>query len=705
VSRQAQLLDAILDDPDDNNIRLVYADWLEEHGDESDRARAEFIRVQIELAKLEERDPRRPVLEEREQDLQVEHEDQWLAPFAELFRELYEMQDQFLARRHAPWVSPRWWYFVRGFLHVTMNSAAHVLELLPRFAAAGPAFFHLQAPHIPDECWAEFIESPHLGRIVSVWSFDQHGEGGAFAFALLKSPRATALADVHVQEEYIGHPSLAALAAQEHLRDRPSLSLTVTRNSVGDAGVQALAASPNMRCLTSFAAGDSQSSNEVGDAGAIALAASPHLSRLHTLDLSCTNIGPEGLRALLTSPYLPQLASLRLTHSYQHFPTTGFAAVADCPPRAALRFVDLSVSQLGDTGARSLAGCSWLASLTGLNLQCNDIGPDGAVALAASPHLGELRSLDLENDINYSSIAENEIGTEGLRALLASPSLRRLENLNLNEGAAGTINPSEALAGIEGPPLVSLQLHGNQVGSGAGVALAEAAWLARLVDLDLSETCFFDAEVEALTRSPYLTRLRFLDLSNNELTERAARALAQGPVLARLSRLSLWGNELGDAGVKALATSPHLSNLRTLSLSDNGCGAAGAQGLAASPHLGQLTSLVLHNNPIGAAGVIALAASPHLGRLTSLQLAGCQTELIGLRKLAGSSTLTRLTDLDVSGNDLGPECLDILAGSPCFARLTRLVLSRSDLGSDPDAATDRLLRSPNLWRLRTLELR
>jgi uncharacterized protein (TIGR02996 family) len=45
VERQA-LLNAILAEPDDDNVRLVYADWLDEHGEQE---RAEFIRVQIEI--------------------------------------------------------------------------------------------------------------------------------------------------------------------------------------------------------------------------------------------------------------------------------------------------------------------------------------------------------------------------------------------------------------------------------------------------------------------------------------------------------------------------------------------------------------------------------------------------------------------------------------------------------------------------------
>lgn len=44
-----ELLAAVLASPDDDNVRLVYADWLQENG-QGDRA--EFIRVQLRLAKM-----------------------------------------------------------------------------------------------------------------------------------------------------------------------------------------------------------------------------------------------------------------------------------------------------------------------------------------------------------------------------------------------------------------------------------------------------------------------------------------------------------------------------------------------------------------------------------------------------------------------------------------------------------------------------
>src|SRR5262245_19082210 len=54
MSDEAGLLRAILDHPNDDIHRLVFADWLEENGDPR---RAHFIRSQLELAKKPTCDP------------------------------------------------------------------------------------------------------------------------------------------------------------------------------------------------------------------------------------------------------------------------------------------------------------------------------------------------------------------------------------------------------------------------------------------------------------------------------------------------------------------------------------------------------------------------------------------------------------------------------------------------------------------------
>lgn len=57
IDTGAGLLAAILANPAEDAVRLIYADWLEEHGQQP--TRANFIRLQIRLAELE-REPGRP---------------------------------------------------------------------------------------------------------------------------------------------------------------------------------------------------------------------------------------------------------------------------------------------------------------------------------------------------------------------------------------------------------------------------------------------------------------------------------------------------------------------------------------------------------------------------------------------------------------------------------------------------------------------
>src|SRR3954451_479919 len=70
-------LRAIAAEPYDDTHRLVYADWLEDHGD---AARAELIRVQCELEPIRDRYelPRAKELHKREEQLLGEHQKAWL---------------------------------------------------------------------------------------------------------------------------------------------------------------------------------------------------------------------------------------------------------------------------------------------------------------------------------------------------------------------------------------------------------------------------------------------------------------------------------------------------------------------------------------------------------------------------------------------------------------------------------------------------
>ena len=82
MSDELALLTAIIAYPDEDTPRLIFADWLQENGQPE---RAEFIRVQIEVTRLPERDRKTPHYRERLtrfRELIVAHRDGWVKPLA-----------------------------------------------------------------------------------------------------------------------------------------------------------------------------------------------------------------------------------------------------------------------------------------------------------------------------------------------------------------------------------------------------------------------------------------------------------------------------------------------------------------------------------------------------------------------------------------------------------------------------------------------
>src|SRR4051794_26324308 len=104
MSEQQSLLAAVVADPDDDAVRRVYADWLDENGQPE---RAEFIRVQIEREKLSQRSKKRAPLEAREKELATAHAKEWLKDLPEWAR---PRDSNVIA---TPW---DWFGFRRGFL-------------------------------------------------------------------------------------------------------------------------------------------------------------------------------------------------------------------------------------------------------------------------------------------------------------------------------------------------------------------------------------------------------------------------------------------------------------------------------------------------------------------------------------------------------------------------------------------------------------
>lgn len=80
-------LAAVIANPNDHSLRLVYADYLEERGDPW----GGILRLQCVLATKEADDPRRPGLEARRKELLTRHGEAWLGP---LLRRYLEEHDE-----------------------------------------------------------------------------------------------------------------------------------------------------------------------------------------------------------------------------------------------------------------------------------------------------------------------------------------------------------------------------------------------------------------------------------------------------------------------------------------------------------------------------------------------------------------------------------------------------------------------------------
>jgi uncharacterized protein (TIGR02996 family) len=405
TSEQQALLWAVIDRPDEDAPRLVYADWLEEHGPaEADRARAAFIRLQVEAARLEEYDPRRLDLESQaEALLNARREDgvprAWLAGlegwsvnhhytgFERGFPTLVTVKpDEFLDRGHELWAvtpirrlstwegwppgtEPRDAEFVRC-PHLARLRSLNV-QGVPSSVAGFPALF----------------ASPHLAGLDHLGVYPASEQ--PWLRSLLVSPLRTTLTGLGLASYDLG-ADLRALVDSGLLGRLRRLTFQCRAALTAEAG-QALASGPADR-LEELGL---HSVNPSGPAlrGLAAAAPLPALGRL-SLSSRFTPGAVAALAEWLASDRLPRLRALEIQYS-PALGAAGAAALAACPGLARLRELDLTGSRLGNRGARALAASPHLANLRVLRLRQNDIPGTAARALAESPHLQGLRVLDL----------------------------------------------------------------------------------------------------------------------------------------------------------------------------------------------------------------------------------------------------------------------------------------------------------------------
>jgi uncharacterized protein (TIGR02996 family) len=205
------LLKAVIDNPDDDAPRLAYADWCDRRGD----PRGRFIRVQVELAKVEFdlESPKRQPLEDESMTLLEEHEREWM-PTSKSYILASKMH--------------------RGFVAGITISATSFLNYFTELSALYPI------------------------QLVTVRNLVQH------ARAVLTSPHLRMLSSLSVNRGNITDDDLEEFSQSQFAANLWWLDLSM--NQISQKGVEALITSPCLKKL-SFVWLDGNPCNPVENAG------------------------------------------------------------------------------------------------------------------------------------------------------------------------------------------------------------------------------------------------------------------------------------------------------------------------------------------------------------------------------------------------------------------------------------------------------
>lgn len=298
-TRQA-LLRAVADSPDDDTPRLVYADWLDENGDP---ARAEFIRVQIELARTvpppgPALDPRRVKLRDCERVLIREYRNEWEMPLrARLGNTLWGVR------------------YERGFPQEIQVSGVSALVANDFFGDPQTAteLGFSGSPDTPplwfDETTRDLVSYPGAVHLTGL-SFGGLPVGDADARYVADAPHTLPnLRTLTFRSTGVTAAGVADLARSGVLPNLTEFDLH--RTELGDSVVELLFGPRSRLKLKSLDLGHTL----IGDAGVEALARCPGTASLEELRLGHLNLTGRAVRAITASPYLKNLQALDLVNT------------------------------------------------------------------------------------------------------------------------------------------------------------------------------------------------------------------------------------------------------------------------------------------------------------------------------------------------------------------------------------------------------
>ncbi len=367
------LLQGILDAPEDDEVRLVYSDWLEDHGDLD---RAEFIRAQIQLARITADDPNRDKLRER--------------------------ADRLLSAHHTEWVKdvPGWARhevrFVRGFIRDVVCTADSFIKRGGRLFENAPVRgirLTKYAGRI-----AEVTLTPHAQRVTAITLYTNRCEERLTREdipALAESVWPATLESLDLTGNWLGRAEVEILTRTEFPRLH---TLILNHNYLRQEGLRVLLEWPSLR----------------------------HVRRLGLAHNVFRTIGMGPIDEMIRqSPNLEALLDLEITGAID---SSSLAALTDTPTLGGLQSLNLSHNRLDDTSCALLANTPYLTRLRTLDLASNHITAEGVETLIRSPRLHSPCRVSLLfnriGDSSIESLRHRLIERFGLRCVVDPQRLR-----------------------------------------------------------------------------------------------------------------------------------------------------------------------------------------------------------------------------------------------------------------------------------------
>jgi uncharacterized protein (TIGR02996 family) len=471
-------LDDIVANIDDDTPRLVYADWLEENGQDE---RAEFIRVQIERAHLPAWDAAQVRLRLREQELLERHGESWLAEL--------------------PAVEGAKWEGLRRGIVAEVSFAS--FEAMRANAHACRAVAPVEAVTVRWPRRKEAKKAAHPIAELRELSLTGVPDGGEEVARLADSPQLATLRVLTARGLWA--EVLTRLVASPHLGGLKALRFP--SNNLGNAGLRALTRAATLTALEELdlsALGRHERYNYdpiIRAAGMGSLMGWAGLAGVRSLTLSGNDVSRDGLRALLRSPHAAALKELSLRDG--RLDGQAMAEFASALPELQLESLSVGENVLKQLGAEYIATAPCLRELKALRLDRCEVTLAGARLLAKKgAFLDGLRLLD---------VGHNHFGPVGLGALLER----------------------------EPPELHTLRMRDNDLFDKGAALLAESPASDALLEVDLSQNGLGAGATQALGESAHLRGLLVLRLGDNPINESAAATLAASPLGQRLAVLEL----------------------------------------------------------------------------------------------------------------------------------------------------------------------